>query len=117
MRRLKRTRLRLELTHDRALWLQAAHVVAAGAGVPLATIIQVQTRGRGRLRQVRLARILALYLANTALGLGVARLGRATGFGKRRVSALCHRGEDLRDDPVFDQLCERLTVQLRGTGD
>lgn len=70
----------------------------------------------GRARPALLARQLAIYLCHVALQLPLGEAGRL--FGRDRTTAIhaCHRVEDLRDDPQFDQALDRLERALGDIG-
>lgn len=104
---------RIRASRDRTLYLAVAAVVAEAAGVTLNQVAEPGTHGRQRAKPVRIARMLALYLTSTEFDVPVRRLGRATGFGYRRCSALCHKAEDMRSDPLFDAICDRVARQLQ----
>ncbi len=55
-------------------------------------------------KQISRVRQVAMYTSHVTLGLSMAEVG--AGFGRDRTTVLhaCHLIEDLRDDPVFDQV-------------
>lgn len=54
------------------------------------------------------ARAMAIYLAQTGFGIPVADLAAGLGLPKQVVSRLCHRVEDLRDNPAQRRIIERV---------
>lgn len=59
-------------------------------------------------------RRVAIYLLNTAAGLGQSKVARAAGMTKQAVSLACREIEERRTDPAFDQLLDRLTADIQG---
>jgi len=57
------------------------------------------------------ARQVAMYLCYT--GFGLARVAAAFERDRSTVSYACHRIEDRRDEPVFDQWIESLEAMVR----
>ncbi|MCE7026409.1 hypothetical protein [Jiella avicenniae] len=92
---------------DRLAYLVAAGIAAELCRVEVDDVIARGTPGTFRRRRVRTARALALYLAHTGANLSIARVSRASGRTKQRVSFLCHLIEDRRDEPAFEVLVSR----------
>lgn len=61
-----------------------------------------------RWRKAALARRVAQYLMNTALGFAQAEVGRAAGMTRQAVSIAMREVEDLRDEAEFSDTLERL---------
>jgi len=59
------------------------------------------------------ARQVAMYLCYTAFELSLARVAVAFERDRSTVSYACHRIEDRRDEPVFDQWIESLEAMVR----
>ncbi|MEZ5938690.1 MAG: helix-turn-helix domain-containing protein [Hyphomonadaceae bacterium] len=54
-----------------------------------------------------------MYLAHTAFGMSLARIGVAMGRDRSTVAHACHAIEDRRDDPSFDAWIARLEQAVR----
>jgi chromosomal replication initiation ATPase DnaA len=89
---------------DQRLCRRIGGVVAAAFGVA-ANDLYTPNRGTA---PVALARQAAIYLGHVVFGLSLTRLGR--GFGRDRTTArhACRIIEELRDDPVVDQVLDVL---------
>lgn len=83
---------------DQARAVLVAHLVALSTGVPAE---DVAGRARGDAAAAR-ARQTAMYLAHTAFGWPLARVGHAFGRDRTTAGHACARVEDLRDDARFD---------------
>lgn len=59
------------------------------------------------------ARQVAMYLCYTGFELSLARVAVAFERDRSTVSHACHRIEDRRDDPAFDQWIESLEAMVR----
>ena len=59
------------------------------------------------------ARHVAMYLCYTGFELSLARVAAAFERARSTVSYACHRIEDRRDEPVFDQWIESLEAMVR----
>jgi transcriptional regulator with XRE-family HTH domain len=59
-------------------------------------------------------RRVAIYLLNTAAGLGQSKVARAAGMTKQAVSLACREIEERRTDAAFDRLLDRLTADIQG---
>jgi chromosomal replication initiation ATPase DnaA len=67
--------------------------------------LRAATRGRC---DIALARQAGMYLARVALGMTLARAGHLFGRDRTTASHACRVVEDLRDDPSFDALLQRM---------
>lgn len=89
----------------------ALQLVAAATGVP----VEQMTGGVRRGGQACRARWLAMYLAHTAFGWPIERVGLAFGLNRATASQACRWAEDERDRPWLDDmmnLLERLVREL-----
>jgi chromosomal replication initiation ATPase DnaA len=59
------------------------------------------------------ARRVSMYLAYTALGWQMERVGHAFGVNRQTASTACRRIEDARDDPHLDALLDQLDGAIR----
>jgi chromosomal replication initiation ATPase DnaA len=99
-------RLRGRIDVDRQ---ECERVVGAVAGLLRVPVAQIKGRGRGA--RIVFARQVAMYVANTGLGIGAGRIARCFGRDRSTVQYACRRMEDRRDDPSLDcqlDLIERL---------
>ncbi|HTJ57653.1 MAG TPA: helix-turn-helix domain-containing protein [Devosiaceae bacterium] len=89
-------------------------LVAAERSVPVAALLDV---GRGR-ASAAAARQLAMYLANTKLGLTLTEVGALFGRDRTTVAHACRLIEDHRDenDPAFDEELGRLEHAIDDLG-
>lgn len=85
-----------------------AELVAVERGVRLKALFQPD-RGQA---EIALARQLAMYLMHVEYGRLYADVGRFFGRDRTTVSHACAHIEDLRDDPAFDAMLERLRLML-----
>jgi chromosomal replication initiation ATPase DnaA len=76
----------------------------------LATDILAEGRGAS---DAVFARQVAMYLCYTAFELSLARVAAAFERDRSTVSYACHRIEDRRDEPAFDQWIESLEAMVR----
>lgn len=60
-----------------------------------------------------LARQVSMYLAHVAFEMPLVRVGAAFGRDRSTAAYACHRIEDRRDDPAFDDRLDRLEESLR----
>lgn len=94
---------------DRARARLAQQAVAYAFDVPVEEIA-APTRRSAR---VALARQVAMYLAHVAFELSLARVGDAFGRDRTTAAYACHRVEDRRDEPGFDDFLDALEACLR----
>jgi chromosomal replication initiation ATPase DnaA len=80
-----------------ALGTSSADILGEGKGAPGAAF----------------ARQVAMYLCYTGFELSLARVAVAFERDRSTVSYACHRIEDRRDEPAFDQWIESLEVMVR----
>jgi hypothetical protein len=85
-----------------------AELVAVERGVSLKALFQPD-RGQA---DIALARQLAMYLMHVEFGRLYADVGRFFHRDRTTVSHACALIEDLRDDPEFDVMLERLRLAL-----
>lgn len=102
---VQRTRAEMD-GREAALVIQ---MVAAISAVPAPDISSPQRRDMRTSR----ARSLAMYLAHTALGWPLQRVGQAFGRNRTSVSLACTRVEEARDDQAFDRLLDQLEGCVR----
>lgn len=98
---------------DRARARLALQTVAYAFQVP-AEDIDTPTRGAAR---AALARQVAIYLTHVAFEMSLARTAIAFGRDRSTAAYACHRIEDRRDDPGFDELMDSLEACLRAAPD
>ncbi len=90
-----------------------ADMVMQMTAVRLDTPIQAVARG-SRLPPAALrARRVSMYLAHTALGWQLERVGHAFGVNRQTASTACRRIEDARDEPHLDALLDELDGMIR----
>jgi len=103
---------------DLAAYLRVAALVATLTGLPADSFTfcgrRLCSRPKGAARSRQMAHLMTIYLTVTALNIRAARVARAAGMQRCNVSRLVRRAEDLRDDPAFDALLERLETRLAG---
>ncbi|MBI3438890.1 MAG: chromosomal replication initiator DnaA [Proteobacteria bacterium] len=87
----------------------SADVVGYSLGTPSAAFL---ADGKGGPDAV-FARQVAMYLCYTGFELSLARVAVAFERDRSTVSHACHRIEDRRDEPVFDQWIESLEAMVR----
>jgi chromosomal replication initiation ATPase DnaA len=88
---------------DRARAGLAISLAAFALGVPEPEV-RCATRGTN---EAGYARAVAMYLAHAGFGMSLARVGLAFHRDRSTVAHACHRIEDQRDDPRFDNwVCE-----------
>ena len=80
-----------------SLGVASAEILADGKGAPEASF----------------ARQVAMYLCYTAFEISLARVAVAFERDRSTVSHACHRIEDRRDEPQFDQWIESLEAMAR----
>jgi len=100
---------RLRRDRDRARAAVAQHAVAYAFHVD-AEDIAAPTR---RSPEAAFARQAAMYLTHVVFEMSLARVADAFGRDRTTAAHACHRIEDERDDPAFDELMERLEAVLR----
>lgn len=98
---------------DRARARLAQQAVAYAFDVPVEEIAAPTRRSA----EVALARQVAMYLAHVAFELSLARVGDAFGRDRTTAAYACHRVEDRRDEPSFDDLLDALESCLRSAPD
>lgn len=94
-------------TDERAIQF-VIELVAVATGVSSA---QIRTFTRNHARVAR-ARQIAMYLISISWQWPLVRIGKAFGRDRTTVGHACRLIEDLRDDPVFDEMLERLEASL-----
>ena len=72
--------------------------------------INKPTRGSA---QASLARQVAMYLAHVGLEMSLTRVGLAFGRDRTTAAYACHKVEDRRDDPEFDNKLDELEACIR----
>lgn len=87
----------------------SADIVGYSLGTPSADILAI---GKGAQVAV-FARHVAMYLCYTGFELSLARVAAAFERDRSTVSYACHRIEDRRDEPAFDQWIESLEAMVR----
>jgi chromosomal replication initiation ATPase DnaA len=87
----------------------SADIVGYALGLSSADIM-IDEKGRPELS---FARQVAMYLCYTAFELSLARVAVAFERDRSTVSHACHRVEDRRDEPQFDQWVETLEAMTR----
>lgn len=96
-------------------WLLAV-IAARALGVDLECVKRHPPKSKATANPEYLAaarvRELALYLANTSLGIRQHRLAKALGVTPAAICRICRKVEDQRDDDVFDRLVDALEGQL-----
>lgn len=97
----------------RAQWLRAAELVATATGVALSEITLRAPDGRAWHAERVFARRAAYYLTVTALDVPAARLARALGRPRWRVSEACQKIELARDRADVEQFLSRMEAMLR----
>ncbi|MEM9963747.1 MAG: helix-turn-helix domain-containing protein [Asticcacaulis sp.] len=93
---------------DRAAVQFVIELVAVTTGV---SSDQIRTFSRNHARVAR-ARQIAMYLTNISWQWPLVRVGKAFGRDRTTVGHACRLIEDLRDDPQFDAMLERLEASL-----
>ena len=88
---------------DRARAVLAMSLAGYALDVPLSRVEE-----DGRDSSVAFARQVAMYLANTALGMSLARIAAAFGRDRSTVAYACRHIEDMRDNSRFDTWIEAL---------
>jgi transcriptional regulator with XRE-family HTH domain len=100
-------------------YFSTVHAICAQAlGIDEAEAINVNPHGnkprdKGWLSQMQ-ARRLATYLVVTVGNVRSAELAREIGVSKQAVSKSLKAVEDLRDDPAFDSLLDKVADLMRG---
>lgn len=94
---------------DEAAARLAAGIASYGFEVPVEHILDVR-RGSA---EAALARQAAMYLCHVAFELSLSRVAQAFGRDRSTVAHACHRIEDRRDDPDFDDWIGALEAALR----
>ena len=94
---------------DQARARLAQQAAAYAFGVPVEEVAG-PTRGRAR---AALARQAAIYLTHVAFELSLGRVAQAFGRDRSTAAYACHKIEDRRDDPAFDQWMDDLEACLR----
>lgn len=87
----------------------AQQAVSYTFDIPVEDITRA-TRGSAR---AALGRQIAIYLTHVAFELSLARTAEAFARDRSTAAHACHRIEDRRDDPVFDQCLDELEACLR----
>ena len=87
----------------------AVQLVALTSGIPAP---EIASRARGHAAVAR-ARQTAMYLAHTAYGWPLARVGQAFGRDRTTAGHACALIEDERDDPSFDATLQAMEAMLR----
>jgi hypothetical protein len=100
--------LRLDPRQADPRGLRLAELVAAERGIKLRALFQPDRGQAG----IALARQLAMYLMHVEYGRLYADVGRFFGRDRTTVSHACALIEDMRDDPEFDAMLERLRLAL-----
>lgn len=99
-------------------WTEEAAIYACDCVLDLAAAFfavpscELRQSGRGTLDVTRVRQI-AMYCANTVLGMRMIEVGK--GFGRDRTTVVyaCHLIEDLREDREFDAVVMRMERLLR----
>jgi chromosomal replication initiation ATPase DnaA len=87
----------------------SAEIVGYALGVASA---EIMTDEKGR-PELCFARQVAMYLCYTAFEISLARVAATFERDRSTVSHGCHRIEDRRDEPQFDQWIESLEAMVR----
>lgn len=94
---------------DRARVRLVQQAVAYSFAVPVEEIAAATRRDA----RAALGRQVSMYLSHVAFELSLARVGAAFGRDRSTVAHACHRIEDRRDDPAFDDRLDQLEHSLR----
>lgn len=92
----------------RSVYRRVEAMVSGGMGIPAAEL-RAPSRGPA---PVALARQMAMYLAHTALGLGLSGVGRAAGRDRTTVAHACRLLEQRRDEAAIDAMLRRFEDAL-----
>lgn len=90
-----------------------ADMVMQMVAVRLDTPVQAVARGSRLAPPALRARRVSMYLAHTALGWQLERVGHAFGVNRQTASTAARRIEDARDEPNLDALLDELDQMIR----